>query len=461
MSERDADVIVVGAGGAGLAAAVSAAEAGAAVLVLEGQPAPGGKTALAMGSITASETHLQARHGVADTNAAHREDLLRHATSRGRIPEPDDPSVDILVEDGASVVAWLESLGVTFSGPHPERPHRAYRLHCAVPDGSAYVRCLAAALARHGGAVRADAAVTRLALQPDGVDVTVAGAERPLRAGAVVLAAGDYSGAVERFRPGAAGAEPIRAWARGDGQALAAALGAELRGMQRPLAPSLRFADPPYTEPDAALYEAGAIVVDAGGRRLDADGQPPASAPAVAAAPAAFAVFGGELVARLARPEDDSPWARDGWRRTGRLFISTAGGRGYDYLDDVLARPGCARADTPAALARAVGLDVQGLAATLAAVNAGRGDGRGLLPIAQPPFVALGPLRLRLLLTDGGIRVDASLRALRADGTPLPGVYAAGNAAAAIGGAGAHGYGLGWAFASGRRAGRAAAAYAR
>src|SRR5581483_10303068 len=97
------------------------------------------------------------------------------------------------------------------------------------------------------------------------VDVTVAGAERPLRAGAVVLAAGDYSGAVERFRPGAAGAEPIRAWARGDGQALAAALGAELRGMQRPLAPSLRFADPPYTEPDAALYEAGAIVVDAGG----------------------------------------------------------------------------------------------------------------------------------------------------------------------------------------------------
>jgi fumarate reductase flavoprotein subunit len=302
--------------------------------------------------------------------------------------------------------------------------------------------------------------VTGLALDPDGVAVTVAGEARPLRAGAVVLAAGDYSAAVERFRPGAGGAEPIRAWARGDGQALAAALGADLRGMQRPLSPSLRFADPPYTEPDAALYEAGAIVVDTRGRRLDADGQPPASAPAVAAAPAAFAVFGGELVARLARPEDDSPPARDGWRRTGRLFISTAGGRGYDYLDDVLARPGCARADSPDALAAAAGLDAAGLTATLAAVSRERAGG-GLLPIAHPPFVALGPLRLRLLLTDGGIRVDANLRALRADGTALPGVYAAGNAAAAIGGAGAHGYGLGWAFASGRRAGRAAAAYAR
>jgi hypothetical protein len=179
----------------------------------------------------------------------------------------------------------------------------------------------------------------------------------------------------------------------------------------------------------------------------------------VGAAPAAFAVFGGELGARLARPEDDGAWARDGWRRTARLFISTARGRGYDYLDDVLARPGCARADTPEALAAAVGLDAAGLAATLAAVNRTRAGGGGRLPIAAPPFVALGPLRLRLLLTDGGIRVDADLRALRADGTPLAGVYAAGNAAAAIGGAGAHGYGLGWAFASGRRAGRAAAAF--
>src|SRR5256885_8139017 len=107
--------------------------------------------------------------------------------------------------------------------------------------------------------------------------------------------------------------------------------------------------------------------MDAGGQRLDLDEQPPASAPAVATAPAAFAVFGGELVARLARPEDDGRWARDGWRRTGRLFISTAGGRGYDYLDDVLARPGCGRADTPAALAPRGGIGPARLAATPAA----------------------------------------------------------------------------------------------
>src|SRR5205085_1656497 len=55
MAQRNVDVVVVGGGGAGLAAAVTARELGASVLVLEEQPAAGGKTALAMGSLTASE----------------------------------------------------------------------------------------------------------------------------------------------------------------------------------------------------------------------------------------------------------------------------------------------------------------------------------------------------------------------------------------------------------------------
>lgn len=460
MAEHDADVVVVGGGGAGLAAAVTAADLGARVVVLEGQEALGGKTALAMGSLTASETEPQRRHGVVDSNAAHRADLLQHLASRGRTPAPDDPSVDILVEDGASSVAWLERLGVQFSGPHPERPHRTYRLHCALPDGSAYVRCLERALRERGGMVRLGQPVADLALADQGVTVTVAGAAEPLQAGAVVLAAGDYSGAVERFRPDAGRFEPLRAWARGDALALAAALGAELRGLDRPLTPSLRFRDPPYTEPDLALYEAGAIVVDQQGRRLDEDGRPPAAAPAVGAAGDVYAVFGGEVVARLARPEDDAPWCRDGWRRTGRLFICTTVGRGYDYLDDVLARPGCARADSVGALAARVGIEPTGLAATLAAVNARRTPSTAPLPIARPPFVALGPLRLRLLLTDGGIRVNERLQALRPGGEPLPGVFAAGNSAATVGFLGAHGYGIGWAIASGRRAGRGAAAHA-
>jgi predicted oxidoreductase len=79
-----------------------------------------------------------------------------------------------------------------------------------------------------------------------------------------------------------------------------------------------------------------------------------------------------------------------------------------------------------------------------------------------------GPLigvRLHILTrkTLGGLETDLSGRVLRADGTPLPGVYAAGEVAG-FGGGGMHGYRslegtfLGGCIFSGRQAGRAAAA---
>jgi predicted oxidoreductase len=79
-----------------------------------------------------------------------------------------------------------------------------------------------------------------------------------------------------------------------------------------------------------------------------------------------------------------------------------------------------------------------------------------------------GPLiavRLNILTRKslGGIHTDLDCRVLRADGTPLPGIYAAGEAAG-FGGGGVHGYRalegtfLGGCLFSGRTAGRVAAA---
>jgi len=459
MAERDADVVVVGGGGAGLAAAVAAAQAGARVVVLERGAEAGGKTALAMGSFTASETGPQRRNGVEDSNAAHREDLLAHLARHGAAMEPDDPSLDILVEDGAGSIAWLEELGVRFSGPHPERPHRTYRLHCALPDGSAYVRCLARALADLGGSLRCGQRVTDLRRTADGaLALAVEGQAGRLVAGAVVLAAGDYSAAIDRLRPGEGlPVEPLRDWARGDAQCLGHALGGVLAYMRSPIAPAVRFVDPPHTEPDAALYAAGAILVDERGGRLDRDGEPLGRTPAVVVARHAYTVFGGELAERMARASDDGPYARDGWWRTGRLFICTTTGRGYDYLEDIVQRPGCGRGESPEALGAAVGIDGVRLAATLDALNRERAAQDRYLPIARPPYYALGPLRARLLLTWGGLRTSAALQVLGDDGTPLPGLFAAGGAAASMPHAGAHGLGIGWAISSGRRGGQSAA----
>jgi predicted oxidoreductase len=85
--------------------------------------------------------------------------------------------------------------------------------------------------------------------------------------------------------------------------------------------------------------------------------------------------------------------------------------------------------------------------------------------ILDPKAGPLIGVKLNILTrkTLGGIHTDLDGRALRADGTPLPGLYAAGEVAG-FGGGGMHGYRalegtfLGGCLFSGRTAGRAAAA---
>jgi uncharacterized protein len=100
--------------------------------------------------------------------------------------------------------------------------------------------------------------------------------------------------------------------------------------------------------------------------------------------------------------------------------------------------------------------------------------GDRLIRVARPHALldpAAGPLiavRLRVLTrkTLGGLQTDLSGRVLRSDGTPLPGLYAAGEVAG-FGGGGMHGYRslegtfLGGCLFSGRLAGREAAASVR
>ena len=110
------------------------------------------------------------------------------------------------------------------------------------------------------------------------------------------------------------------------------------------------------------------------------------------------------------------------------------------------------KADSVEGLAAKAGIDPAGLADTLARFNLhaaegkdpefGRGshpfdphvgDPRARFPnlgtVEAPPFYALR-LHLGGVGTKGGVRTNARAQALRADGQPIPGLYAAGNAAA-------------------------------
>jgi len=70
------------------------------------------------------------------------------------------------------------------------------------------------------------------------------------------------------------------------------------------------------------------------------------------------------------------------------------------------------------------------------------------------PWFALGPLRGVVTLTDGGLAVDTQHRVLGQDDRPIPGLYAAGSTGQGGVLLEGHGHHLGWAFVSGRRAGR-------
>ncbi|HEV2373174.1 MAG TPA: 3-oxosteroid 1-dehydrogenase [Streptosporangiaceae bacterium] len=112
-------------------------------------------------------------------------------------------------------------------------------------------------------------------------------------------------------------------------------------------------------------------------------------------------------------------------------------------------------AQTLTGLAEAIGVDGEALAKTVARFNdfaeAGRDEdfGRGdsaydryygdprqrpnpnLAPLRQPPFYAV-KIVPGDLGTKGGLVTDERARVLRPDGTPVPGLYAAGNASASV-----------------------------
>lgn len=141
-------------------------------------------------------------------------------------------------------------------------------------------------------------------------------------------------------------------------------------------------------------------------------------------------------------------------------FISTAPGVAYAYLPDYRRnrRDIYAQAATLELLGRRLGMQPGEIERSVMESNQRNGWN---LPLLKPPFHALGPVSTWLTVTEGGLKVDTHLRVLRADGSPIAGLFAAG----ANGQGGllleGHGHHLGWAFTSGRLAGAQAAAFER
>ncbi|MFC4624105.1 FAD-dependent oxidoreductase [Daeguia caeni] len=481
----DADIIVVGGGGSGLTAAIFARKAGASVILLEKHTEVRGSTGLSIGSITATGTRLQKKAGIVDNPQWHFEDMPKFAPELAK--DDNEELRRILVENVADSVAWLESLGVTFYGPMPEPPHRLPRMHNILPNSRAYIYFLEREARRVGVDIRVNSEVKDLVLEGERViGVELKNGGKVLRARkAVILASGDYSSSPEwkgRFNPPVRDIDGVNTTNTGDGQRMGEALGAEIKYGQVVYGPNLRFMPPPkpnflqklppwpwftrlmrwslntmpswilrpfilsfvttYLSPEPTMFREGAILVNREGRRFADELDKPNYAFGQQPGKQAFIVFDDEVARKF------SAWP---------YFISTAPGVAYAYLPDYKrTRPDLySTAPTIAGLAEKIGVPAATLEAEIRKHDAeARAAGRP--SVRKGPFHALGPVKSWIILTDGGLTVNTRHQVIRADGSVVPGLYAAGSAGQGGLLLEGHGHHLAWAFTSGRLAAQSA-----
>ena len=486
------DVIVVGGGGTGLAAASEAARLGRRVILLEKNPHTGGSTSWSVGSITATNTPHQKKVGIQDSADGHFEDLALHA---GALAPRDNLALRrILVDNTTEMLNWLMSLGVVFVGPMPEPPHRCSRMHNVVPNSKSFAYHLTRNCRKLGVDIRLNTATQRLLTENGrviGVEARLPDGKlhQFLARGAVVLAAGDYSNGRDmkgRYAsPDVVDVDAVNPTATGDGHRMALELGATVVNGDIVRGPIMRFIPPtrpniiqqlppakiiaqviawamgslpqwilrPFLMsflttalgPSPDLFREGAVLINKDGKRFTDELGAPNREVAKQPDRIAWIVFDQKLAHKF------SSWP---------YFISTAPGVAYAYLADYRRNRADIyhQSDTIAGLAASVGVAPASLARSLTEYNAAR---EARPAIDQGPYYALGPVKSYVVFTDGGLQVSTELEVLRADGSVIPGLYAAGSTGQGGLLLEGHGHHLGWAFISGRIAGRNAAACVR
>jgi fumarate reductase flavoprotein subunit len=323
-----------------------------------------------------------------------------------------------------------------------------------------------------------------------GVDALVNGKLTRFTArGGVVLTSGDFTASSEykqRYLPHVTHIDALNPSNTGDGQRMGEALGGTLLNGDILWGPSFRFgpgkvdslaqrlpAWPWLTKcmeialtklptamfhpfilsfmtstlaPEPSLLRAGAILVNREGRRFtDELGHPEIEVPKQSQKQA-YIIFDEALAEKF------SAWPN---------FVSTAPGIAYAYVADYQKQKGMyASGKTVADLAAAIGVPGEALQATIDSyadeIKRGAAE-ETRLPITRGPFHAIGPIMSWVVIAEGGLAVTERHEVVGQSGQPIDGLYAAGS----VGQGGlilaGHGHHLGWAFTSGRRAGRFAA----
>lgn len=447
-----ADVVVIGAGACGLTAALRAKDAGAEVLVLERDASPSGSTSMSSGFVPAPATAVQRAAGIEDDTPERFEaDILAksHGTSQPRLARLASRTIGLALEWLAvrHGLEWVVLSDFLYPG------HSRHRMH-AVPEktGAALLARMLTAAEKADIPVACEARAARLFIDAEDrvLAVEIArpdGSSEIVGCNALVLACNGFGGnpdLVARHIPEiAAGLYYGHAGNTGDALFWGKALGADVEHLSGYQGHG-SLAHPHGILISWALMTKGAIQVNSEGKRFsDESGG-----------------YSEQAVPVLAQPGGIAWNVYDA--RIHEFAMAFP-----DYREAVAA--GAIReAGSIEALARVTGLPESGLRETLGAVENcrnGRANdrfGRDFSGSAglEPPYFAV-KVTGALFHTQGGIVVDENARALRADGTPLPNLFAGGGAACGVSGPDVSGYlsgnGLLTAIAFGWIAGAAAA----
>ena len=429
------DVIVIGAGTAGMMASIFAARRGARVLALEIAPEAGGTLHISTGQMSAAGTRIQKSLGIADTPDDHYADIMRISRNTA-----DPKLVRFAVDNAADTFEWLVENGLQVMPDHPVKGsgHEFYterRYYWGADGGRSVLNVVRPVFLNE---VKAGRVTLRLETEASALeqDATgrVAGVTAKTRGEAakrysgknVVLTTGGYASNAALFQElngHPQYADAAYPYSQGAGIMMARAIGGWTRGRQNYLCsfgaildsdtyPARILARPIH---NPALRQPWEIYVNAAGRRFVAEDNPSVDARehALLQQPdlRMWSVF-DDAIARAAPPMV-ADWSKaDLMAKFGdhKMFIT---------------------ADTLDGLARAAGIDPQGLAETVAQYNESLTGADPLgrqhrpQPIAQGPFYAIR-LRGVSISSTVGLGVDEDLRVLGTNNKPIPGLHAAG-----------------------------------
>ena len=431
------DIIVVGGGTAGLPTAIFAGQRGAKVLVIERSGLLGGTLDRSSGQIAAAGTKFQKDKGIKDTVQDHYEDIMRLGDNTG-----DPALVRLFAENATATLDWLYDRGYKILPEHPikeggHEPFRIPRYQWGPDGGRSILKVLLPAfeeqVARGKVSVLFHSDAVEL-MQDKGGAVTglVVADENGTRisynARAVVLATGGTGGNPKMFQE----LHNVPMYCRimypynqGRGIELGVAAGGTVRnkGFYLPTFGTI-LTDDNFPSP---MYGVSGQI------------NPKTRAP--------WEIWVNKAGERFVREDEQNVHHREValTKQPGhRCFVvfdqtifekapALMGSMPADRLEAAFRlHPMFAKGETLGAIAQKAGIDAKGLARTVASYNAGVLEGKDVLgrehlplPIAKPPFYSIAHNGY-CVLTWAGLGIDASLRVVRGDGSPIPNLYAIG-----------------------------------